>query len=160
MTVARSVWWTFTNYTQPTKRRVRNIIHRTTTTHGSQSINDRLRHGTVGKRGRCLHSGDITLEVTDDGVEVSDQLLLEKLNQYSTRDRRSRLTWPVFSMTFGGEVGVIWESALAALPETVVAIPMLSTTCWTVSPASAPWEIRATEAKVAMMRNNILKSRC
>jgi hypothetical protein len=26
-----------------------------------------------------LHGGDITLEVIDDGVEVNDQLLLEKL---------------------------------------------------------------------------------
>jgi hypothetical protein len=58
---------------------VRNIIRRETTTHGAQSINDRLRHCTVGERGRCLHGGDITLEVIDDGVEVSDQLLLKTL---------------------------------------------------------------------------------
>ena len=106
--------------------------------HVSQSIDDWLRYRTANEGGRCLHSGDITLKTSDDRVEVSDQILLDKLSHFSTCDGRSRLTWPAFWMSVGDEFVVICEIAVAASPETLVTMPMFVTTCWTVSAANAP----------------------
>ena len=61
-------------------------------------------------------------------------------------------------MSDGLEEGVIDKSALAASPETLVTMLMLVTTWSGVRAASAPWEMRATEAKAAITRNDMAMS--